>query len=89
MGSPCRYSETLIMPAAALRVGLGIQYRQLEGTVGKMIGYSRTPSFSQLRKRMGRLEVRTYQGGMITVSAGHTPGWSSGAKRPGLLSRED
>ena len=68
VGAPYRYSETLIMLAAALRVGLGIQYRQLEGTVGKMIGYSRTPSFSQLRKRMGRLDVSTYQGGMIAVS---------------------
>ena len=68
VGAPYQYSETLIMLAAALRVGLGIQYRQLEGTVGKMIGESRTPSFSQLRKRMGRLDVSTYQGGMITVS---------------------
>ena len=56
------------MLAAALRVGLGVRYRQLEGAVGKMIGESRTPSFSQLRKRMGRLDVSTYQGGMITVS---------------------
>ena len=68
VGAPYRYSETLIMLAAALRVGLGVRYRQLEGTVGKMIGESRTPSFSQLRKRMGRLDVSTYQGGMITVS---------------------
>ena len=66
--APYRYSETLIMLAAALRVGLGVRYRQLEGTVGKMIGESRTPSFSQLRKRMGQLDVSTYQGGMITVS---------------------
>ena len=28
---PYRYSETLIMPAAALRVGMGARYRQLEG----------------------------------------------------------
>ena len=68
VGAPYQYSETLIMLAAALRVGLGVRYRQLEGTVGKMIGESRTPSFSQLRKRMGRLDVSTYQGGMITVS---------------------
>ena len=73
MGAPYRYSETLIMLAAALRVGLGIQYRQLEGTVGKMIGEYRTPSFSQLRKRIWRLDVNTYQGGMITVSnPGHS-----------------
>ena len=60
VGAPYRYSETLIMLAAALRVGLGVRYRQLEGAVGKMIGESRTPSFSQLGKRMGRLDVSTY-----------------------------
>ena len=68
MGAPYRYSETLIMLAAALRVGLGIQYRQLEGTVGKMIGESKTPSFSQLRKRMGRLDMGTHRDGMMAVS---------------------
>ena len=68
VGAPYRYSETLIMLAAALRVGLGVQYRQLEGTIGKMIGESKTPSFSQLRKRMGKLDVSTDQGGVITVS---------------------
>ena len=47
VGAPYQYSETLIMLAAALRVGLGIQYRQLEGTVGKMIGNpGRPPSAS-------------------------------------------
>ena len=68
VGAPYQYSETLIMLAAALRVGMGVRYRQLEGAIGKMIGESRTPSFSQLRKRMGRLDVSTYQGGMIIVS---------------------
>ena len=68
VGAPYQYSETLIMLAAALRVGLGVQYRQLEGTIGKMIGESKTPSFSQLRKRMGRLDVSTDQGVVITVS---------------------
>ena len=68
VGAPYRYSETLIMLAAALRVGLGIQYRHLERIVGKMIGEPRTPSFSQLRKRMGGLDVNIDQGGMITVS---------------------
>ena len=68
MGAPYQYSETLIMPAAALRVGLGVRYRQLEGAIGKMIGEPRTPSFSQPRKRMRMLDVSTYQGGMITVS---------------------
>ena len=68
VGAPYRYLETLIMLAAAPRIGLGVQYRQLEGTIGKMIWKSRTPSFSQLRKRMGKLDVSTSQGGMITVS---------------------
>ena len=68
VGSPYRYLETLIMLAAALRIGLGVQYRQLEGTIGKMIGEPRMPSCSQLRKRMGNLDVSTNQGGMITVS---------------------
>ena len=67
VGAPYRYSETLIMTAAALRVGLGVWYRQLEGTIGKMIGESKTPSFSQLRKRIKRLDVSTNRGGMITV----------------------
>lgn len=63
MGAPDRYSETLIMLAAALRVGLGVQYRQLEGAVGKMIRESRMPSFSHLRKRMGKLDVSTTKAG--------------------------
>ena len=56
------------MPAAALRVGMGVRYRQLERTIGKMIGESRTPPFSQLRKRMGRLDAGTNRGGVITMS---------------------
>ena len=68
VGAPYRYSETLIMLAAALRVGMGIQYRQLQGTINKMIGESRTPSFSQLRKRIGKLDMDTDRDGMITVS---------------------
>ena len=56
------------MLATALRVGMGVRYRQLEGAIGKMIVESKTPSFSQLRKRMWRLDVNTYQGWMITVS---------------------
>ena len=68
VGAPYLYSETLIMLAAALRVGMGVQYRQLEGAISKMIGESKTPSFSQLRKRMGKLDVNTDQCGMITVS---------------------
>ena len=33
-GRPYRHSKTLIMLAAAHRVGLGVRYRQLEGVVG-------------------------------------------------------
>ncbi|MBI1658900.1 MAG: hypothetical protein IS632_09065 [Thaumarchaeota archaeon] len=68
VGAPYLYSETLIMPAAAPRVGMGVRYGQLEGAIGKINGESGTPSFSQLRKRMGRLDVGTYRGGMIAVS---------------------
>ena len=68
VGAPYRYPGTLIMLAVALKVGLGVRYRQLEGTIGKMIGESWTPFFSQIRKRMGKLDVSTNRGGMITVS---------------------
>ena len=67
VGAPYQYSKTLIMLAAALRVGMGIRYRQLEGAIGKMIGESRAPSFSQLRMRMGGLDVSTYRSEMVTV----------------------
>lgn len=50
--APYRYSETLIMLATVLRVGI-VQYRQIEGPIGKMIGEFRTPSFSQFRKWKG------------------------------------
>ena len=50
------------MLSAALRVGIGVRHGQLEGTVGKMIGESRMPSFSHLRKWMGRLDVNIDQG---------------------------
>ena len=43
VGAPYQYSETLIMLTAALRVGIGVRYRQLEGIIGKMIGESNTP----------------------------------------------
>jgi len=35
VGAPYRYSETLIMLAAALRVGPGVRYRQLDGNIGR------------------------------------------------------
>ena len=68
VGAPYQYSETLIMLTAALRVGIGVRYRQLEGIVGKMIGESNTPSFSHIRKRIGMLDVNINQNEMITVS---------------------
>ena len=87
VGAPYRYPETLIMPAAALRVGMDVRYGQLEGAVGKMIRAFRMPFFSQIRKRMGRLDVSTYQSGMITVPAGHTSGWSPEATWLDMLNR--
>ncbi len=56
------------MLTAALRVGIGVRYKQLEGIVGKMIGESNTPSFSHIRKRIGMLDVNINQNEMITVS---------------------
>ena len=35
VGSPYRYSETLIMLAATFRIGLGFRYIQLEGMSGR------------------------------------------------------
>lgn len=55
------------MLAAALRVGMNVRYRQLEGIIGEMIEECNTPSFSQLRKRIRMLDVNTNNGGMIIV----------------------
>ena len=68
VGAPYRYSESLLMLAAAFKVAMGAPYRQLEGMVGKMVGESQTPSFSQLYKRINRLDVDTDQTGVVTVS---------------------
>ena len=70
VGAPYRYAETLIMLAAAFRGALGIRYRQLEGMVGKMVGGSNTPAYSQLYKRINRLDadIRRNPDGMVTVS---------------------
>ena len=68
VGAPYRYSETPLMLVAAFKVGVGVPYRQLEGMVGKMVGESQTPSFSQLYKRINRLDVNTDQSGVVTVS---------------------
>ena len=57
-GASYQYSETLLMLAAAVKVGLGVPYRQLESMVGKMIGESKISSFSQLCKRIARLECK-------------------------------
>ena len=56
------------MLAAALRVGIGVRYRQLESIVGKMIGESNTPSFSHIRKWIGMLDMNINQNEVITVS---------------------
>ncbi len=56
------------MLTAALRVGIGVRNMQLEGIVGKMIGESNTPSFSHIRKRIGKIYVNRNQNEVITVS---------------------
>ena len=58
------------MVTAALRSALGVRYRQLEGRVGGMIGASNTPVFSQLYKRISRLDadISRDPGGVVTVS---------------------
>ena len=68
VGAPYQYSETLIMLTAALRVGTGVRYRQLEGIIGKMIGEYNAPSFSHIRKRIGVPYMKINQNEMITVS---------------------
>ena len=70
VGAPYRYSDALVMMAAALRSALGVRYRQLEGMVGRMVGESNTPSFSQLYKRIGRLDadINGDSNGVVTVS---------------------
>ena len=70
VGAPYRYADTLVMMAAALRSALGVRYRQLEGMVGGMIGESNTPVFSQLYKRISRLDadINRDPGGVVTVS---------------------
>ena len=70
VGAPYQYAETLVMMAAALRSALGVRYRQLEGMVGGMVGESNTPVFSQLYKRISRLDadINRDPGGVVTVS---------------------
>ena len=46
------------MLAAAVKVGLGVPYRQLEGMGEKMVGESRIAPFSQLYKRIARCKRR-------------------------------
>ena len=70
VGAPYQYAETLVMLAAGIRVALGVRYRQLQGMVGKMVGRSNTPAFSQLCKRINRLDadVNGDSNGVVTVS---------------------
>ena len=51
---------------------MGVRYGQLKGTIGKINGESRTPPFSQLRKRIKRLEVGADQNRM-TATSDQTP----------------
>ncbi len=70
VGAPYRYAETLVMMAAGLRSALGVKYRQLEGMVGRMVGKSNAPAYSQLYKRINRLDadISRDSGGVVTVS---------------------
>ncbi len=70
VGAPYMYSDTLVMMAAGIRVALGVRYRQLQGMVGRMVGESNTPVFSQLYKRISRLgaDINQDPGGVVTVS---------------------
>ena len=70
VGAPYQYADTLIMLAAGIRVAQGVRYRQLQGMVGKMIGRSNAPVFSQLCKRINGLDADIRRGpdGMVTVS---------------------
>ncbi len=70
VGAPYMYSDTLVMMAAGIRVALGVRYRQLQGMVGRMVGESNTPVFSQLYKRISKLgaDINRDPGGVVTVS---------------------
>ncbi len=48
VGASYQYADTFIMLAAGIRISLGIQYRQLQGMVGKMLRGYDTPVFSQM-----------------------------------------
>ena len=70
VGAPYQYADALVMMAAALRSALGVKYRQLEGMVGRMAGRSNTPAYSQLYKRITKLDadISRGSGGVVTVS---------------------
>ncbi len=70
VGAPYMYSDTLVMMAAGIRVALGVRYRQLQGMVGRMVGESNTPVFSQLYKRISKLgaDINQDPGGVEEIS---------------------
>ncbi len=70
VGAPYQYADMLIMMAAGIRISLRVQYRQLQGMVGKMLRGYDTPVFSQMCKRINKLDVDIRRGpnGFVTVS---------------------
>lgn len=70
VGAPYRYADTLVMMAAGLRSALGVKYRQLEGMFGGMVGRSNTPAYSQMYKRIMKLDadINRDSDGVVTVS---------------------
>ncbi len=70
VGSPYMYADTLVMMTTGSRVAPGVRYRQLQEMVGRMVGESNTPVFSQLYKRISRLgaDINRDPDGVVTVS---------------------
>ncbi len=58
------------MMADGIRVAPGIPYRQLQGMVGKMLRRYNTPVFSQMYKRINKLDTDILRGpnGLVMVS---------------------
>lgn len=71
-GAPFRYADGLIMAAAALRIALGMQYRQLSGFLAAMLEGRDSPHYSVLCRRINRLDV-DIDGGLVRVSDRSAP----------------
>ena len=66
VGARFMYSDSLIMMAAALRMTWGIQLRQLEGLLGKMLEGHASPDYTVLCRRINKLDV-DIDNGIVTV----------------------